>query len=56
MFICCIGPLYNVNVISVVDPETFLVTPLWVNLKWEFKLEWRREQDTKCFLWSMNVA
>ena len=28
---------YSFKVISVVDPETFLVTPLWANLKWEFK-------------------
>ena len=38
--------LYDVKVISVVDPKTFLVTPLWANLKWEFRLGWARELDT----------
>ena len=44
IFISC--TLYGVKVISVVDPETFLVTPWWASLKLEFKLEWAREQDT----------
>ena len=38
--------LYDLKVISVVDSKTSLVTPLWANLKWKFKLEWAREQDT----------
>ena len=42
-FICI---LYDVTIITVVDPETFFTTPLWANLKWEFKLEWARQQDT----------
>ena len=41
---------YDVKVISAINPRTFLVTPLYANLKWGFKLERPRGQDTKCCL------